>query len=289
MRSDEFYNFMIKREKLRLVKEQGGPWPWTEDTILQTYKFTNVKRSHDKTTKWFWKERLDKHKEAPASTILFNCALFRYFGTIEFSEAIGWIEHWPTSAQLVKDTAKERLANKERVFTGAYVITNQGLKAPKQDVVVDHFLTPLWEKAPTICNLAENTRRWEDTAKMMMELKGFGGSGFMTKEILQDALHTKVFPTCTDTNTYCPVGPGAKRGLNRVLGFDKDAKLNNGLELMIKLFDDRVVFWPEEWVELELHDIQFQLCEFDKYERVKHGEGRPRSLYKIEKGKTIGT
>ena len=58
---------------------------------------------------------------------------------------------------------------------------------------------------------------------------------------------------------------------------------------MIKLFDDRVVFWPEEWVELELHDIQFQLCEFDKYERVKHREGRPRSLYKIEKGKTIGT
>ena len=119
-------------------------------------KFTNVKRAHDKTTKWFWKERLDKHKEFPAPTILFNCALFRYFGTIEFSEAIGWIEHWPTSAQFVKDTAKERLANKERVFTGAYVITNQGIKAPKQNVVVDHFLTPLWEKAPTICNLAEN-------------------------------------------------------------------------------------------------------------------------------------
>ena len=116
MRSVEFYNFMIKREKLRLIKAQGGPWPWSNDDILNNFKFTNVKRSMDRTTEWFWKERLDKHKEAPAPTILFNCALFRYFGTIEFSEAIGWIEHWPTSAQLVKDTAKERLANKERVF-----------------------------------------------------------------------------------------------------------------------------------------------------------------------------
>jgi hypothetical protein len=25
--------------------------------------------------------------------------------------------------------------------------------------------------------------------------------------------------------------------------------------------------------ELTLHDVQFQLCEFDKYERAKHNEG----------------
>tara|TARA_R100001369_G_scaffold92046_2_gene135258 strand:+ start:342 stop:1199 length:858 start_codon:yes stop_codon:yes gene_type:complete len=285
MRTEEFYNFMIKREKLRLIKSQKGPWPWSNDDILNNFKFTNVKRSMDRTTKWFWDERLDKNKEADPSVILFNCALFRYFGTIEFSRAVGWINEWDESmSQSIKETAKNRLANKERVFTGAYVITNQGIKAPKQNVVVDYFLTPFWEKAPEICNVAENTRTWEHTAKMMMGLKGFGGSGFMTKEILQDALHTKVFPTCTDTNTWCPVGPGAKRGLNRVLGFHKDAKLNNGLEVMIRLFDERCVFWPEDWVTLELHDIQFQLCEFDKYERVKHGEGRPRSLYKKRKG-----
>ena len=31
---------------------------------------------------------------------------------------------------------------------------------------------------------------------------------------------------------------------------------------------------------LTAHDVQFCLCEFDKYERVRLGEGRPRALYK---------
>ena len=281
MRVDEFYNFMIKRETLRLVKEQGGPWPWTNDPILQTYKFTNVKRAHDKTTRWFWENVLDKHHNAPKEELLFNCALFRYFGTIEFSEAIGgWTENWTKHKDIIRNIAKERLRQGKKVFTGAYVITNQGIKAPKQDVVIDEFLTPLWHKLPDLVAVANETQSWQAVAIEMMKLKGFGGTGFMTKEVLQDAIHTPVFSTCSDINTYCPVGPGAKRGINRVLGFDKDAKLNNGLEVMIKLFNERAVFWPEDWVTLELHDIQFQLCEFDKYERVMHGEGRPRSRYK---------
>jgi hypothetical protein len=214
----------------------------------------------------------------PCTVILFNCALFRYFGTTEFYNEIGFHRSWGESqARRVKSTAASRLARKERVFTGAYVITNQGIKAPKQDVVVEHFLTPFWDACPLLAQVADDTRSWESVALEMMKIKGFGGSGFMTKEILQDALHTKVFPTCVDRNTYCPIGPGAKRGLNRVMGFDKDAPFSHraGLEILIALFEARKDFWPEKWVELELHDIQFQLCEFDKYERVKMGEGRP--------------
>ena len=49
---------------------------------------------------------------------------------------------------------------------------------------------------------------------------------------------------------------------------------------MKELFAARKTHWSGNYIELELHDIQFQLCEFDKYERVKHGQGRPRSKYK---------
>ena len=39
-------------------------------------------------------------------------------------------------------------------------------------------------------------------------------------------------------------------------------------------------YWPKEYGKLSPTDIQFQLCEFDKYERVRLGQGRPRSKYK---------
>jgi len=285
MQTERFYKFMDKRERIRLRKENDMPWPWTDDPILQTYKFTNVKRAHDRTTKWFWKNVLDPNHNKPKEYLLFNCALFRYFGTVEFSEAIGgWTELWTEHKEIIRDIAKSRLENNQKVFTGAYVITNQGIKAPKQDVVIDEFLTPLWYKLPDLVKIASDTQSWEAVAKRMMKLKGFGGTGFMTKEVLQDALHTTMFVDCIDRNTWSPIGPGAKRGLNRVLEkpFNSPLKPEKGLQIMLELFAARTDYWPKNFVQLELHDIQFQLCEFDKYERVKNNEGRPRSKYHVK-------
>ena len=202
---------MIKREELRLRKESGASWPWSDDEILNTYKFTNVKREHDRTTKWMRRNWTTIHDFKPGTT-LFNCALFRYFGTIEFAEVIGWqIRFGVLERERIKNIATKRLANKERVFTGAYVITNQGLSRPKQEVVVENFLYPLWNQRNDLALLARKTRSWQKVAKEMMKLPGFGGTGFMTKEVLQDAIHTSVFyPGCIDRNTYCPVGPGAR-------------------------------------------------------------------------------
>ena len=278
-----FYEFMKARENIRLVKEAGAPWPWTGDPILQEYKFTNVKREHDRTTKWMRENWTKPHHNRHPSEVLFNCALFRYFGTIEFADRIGWQYDFGRSSvrRAIKEIAAELLANKKRVFTGAYVITNQGMSAPKQEVVVDYFLHPFHGACDRLVILAEKTKSWKAVAKEMMRLQGFGGSGFMTKEILQDALHSGVFVNgCDDRNTYCPIGPGARRGLNRLAGRDLSAKPKTLLEEAIRLFEAREGEWPKGWIELELHDIQFQLCEYDKYERVRLGEGRPRNRYR---------
>ena len=155
-RSKEFFAFVKERELIRLRKEADllsseageipqGP-PWTDDPILQTYKFTNVHRHHDRTSKLLRERFYTPYFDANNSTILMNAATFRYFGTYEFAKEIGWTDfeamgdgHW----ELIKETARQRLEDKERVFTGAYVITNQGISAPKQEVVVDYFLKPL--------------------------------------------------------------------------------------------------------------------------------------------------
>jgi hypothetical protein len=281
--SERLYAFMKKREMVRLNKEAGHPWPWTDDKILQTYKFTNVKREHDRTTKWMREHWTGPNEDKELSLQLFNCALFRYFGTSEFAESIGWQHGWETYEQgKVKETAARKLVRKQRVFTGAYVITNQGVSAPKQEVVVDYFLTPFFKACPDLVAIAQSSKSWEAVATAMRSLQGFGGSGFMTKEVLQDAIHTPVLSDCTDQNTFCPVGPGARRGLNRL--FDRELKFRLPDELFLKemiwIFADRHKHWPKDFVELELHDIQFQLCEYDKYERVRLGQGRPRSRYR---------
>ena len=270
---------MTKREKLRLTKESGAPWPWSDDPILNTYKFTNVKREHDRTTQWMREHWTRPNENRPHGEIIFNCALFRYFGTSEFAEAVGWQTDWNTSS--IIDTAVKRFAAKERVFTGAYIIPTLGKSAPKHEIVCNGVLTPLWVAKEGLAQLAQESQSWEAVGRRMMAMPGFGGTGFMTKEVLQDVMQTPVLWNAKDRNTWCPAGPGARRGLNRLYGRALAARIkeNQLLAEMVSLFEKATSYLPDFMPDLELHDIQFQLCEFDKYERVRLGEGRPKSRY----------
>lgn len=287
MRVDELYFFMKKREALRMKKEQGRPWPWTDDPILQQYKFTNVKRDHDKTTRLFAQMYRDNVPQSSPDVYLLNCAIARYFGRWETIHMLGWQNTF--SPEYIKLTTREMFKAGDKVFTGAYVITNQGVKAPKIDVVVDVFLSGLWNLRHELVSVAQETDSWHRLSEVMGMLPGFGGTGFMTKEVLLDTMLTEGFwpngRKPADFNFWCPAGPGARRGLNRVFERPLNRRVvpKQATEELLQLFHLRRDYWPGGWVHLELHDIQFQLCEFDKYERVRHGEGRPRNKYKRPK------
>lgn len=132
-----------------------------------------------------------------------------------------------------------------------------------------------------LAEIATSTRSWRATAHRLGALPGFGGTGFMAKEVLQDVMQTPVLAHAVDRNTWCPAGPGAQRGLNRIFNrpVRQGIKESRALSEMITLFEEAKDRLPVFMPTLELHDIQFQLCEFDKYERVRKGEGRPKSRY----------
>lgn len=279
-------SYLVERERIRLQKEAGAKPPFTEDWILQKFKFTNVLREHDRCSRWAIQNWYRPNHNQPLELQLLNCAIFRYFGTWEFAEALGWQDDFrPTNIVYL---AKERLAQKKRVFTGAYVITNGGISAPKEEVVVHEYLTPFWRKAPDLVRIAQKTNRWEAVALECFRLPGFGGTGFMTKEVLSDAMFTAVLENVTDRLTWSPAGPGARRGLNRLHGrpyegsLPFDRALNEMRELHPKLVAQmsRHEHMHPILDRFDLHAVQFSLCEYDKYLRVKNGEGRPRSTYK---------
>ena len=302
-RERAFYDYLNEREAIRLRKEADrialenfedpqGP-PWTDDEILRTYKFTNVRRHHDRTSNQLRQMFYGPNFGDDRRTILMNCALFRYFGTWEFAEAVGWQEYETFDFERIKDIAFDRLHARERVFTGAYVITNQGISAPKQEVVVDYFLKDLYKAVPSILEIVQKTHSWEKVSDRMRQIGGFGGTGFMTKEVLLDTTYTSfwenvvehpsdgTFSYPRDWETWTPIGPGARRGAARVLGDDSAEPLNEdkSFSVIMWLAGYQEEFWKHEG-KLVPTDIQFALCEFDKYERVRLGQGKPRSKYR---------
>lgn len=287
-----FYAYLMERERIRLAKVENKPWPWTQDKILQEYKFTNVRREHDRTSQEF-RRFYTQHFKAASEEILLNCTIARYFGTSEFLLTLGWQTEF--NAARIKKLATQRLAANERVFTGAYVITNQGISAPKQEVVVDYFLKDVWAARKEILKVVADTGSWEKTLHRLQQVQGFGGSGFMAKEVTLDTMYFHKFWPITkgrgasvprDYDTWTPIGPGAQRGLVRVYE-DTSPREEPALGKKYGLRDLLAIHalqdtykWPLAWGKLSPTDIQFGLCEFDKYRRVQLKEGTPRSRYR---------
>jgi len=278
--------YFNERERIRQKKEEGEKWPWTKDPILQQFSFTNILREHDRTSSWANQNWYAPHYEADPAVQLFNCGVFRYFGTIEFAEDLGWQDKF--DPDYIIGTADERMKYKKKVFTGAYVITNQGIARPKQEVVTEIFLKGLWESRHAILSAYNRSHKWEDAARVLMGVAGFGGSGFMAKEVLQDAMFTAAMPRneVIDRMSWSPVGPGAQRGLNRLQARPLDQRVReaDGIRQM-KHLQSWLVDAAEPHMSIvldrfDLHAVQFICCEIDKYVRVRNGEGRPRQTYR---------
>ena len=52
----------------------------------------------------------------------------------------------------------------------------------------------------------------------LRKVTGFGGSGFMAKEVLLDAIKWPSLANMVVDGDWTPPGPGARRGLNRLHG-----------------------------------------------------------------------
>ena len=274
----DFISWMQERHQIYIRRQEGKLWPWTEDKILQTYKFTNVYRELDRTTLWMRENWVNEQSQEPLDQILFNTAFFRFFGTLEFARAHGWVtEYRPEETMAL---ANERLKNKERVFTGAYIVPNMGIRAPKTEVVCKFILEPLWRNRHHLIDVALEYNTLRGLHKELRRYSGLGGDGFMAYEIVSDLRWTRLLCTATDILVWANPGPGARRGLNRIFRKDKDKK-GVGTQYM----DEMSWLLAQAFNEcgnmplLEMREIEHSLCEWDKYQRVLNGEGRPRSLY----------
>ena len=110
----------------------------------------------------------------------------------------------------------------------------------------------------------------------LMAADGMGS--FQAGQVLADLKYVQL-ESAVDWWTFAASGPGRRRGLNRVLGRTAEAE-----------WDEAEWFATLRWLQttidpliaaagiLRLHaqDAQNALCEFDKYERVRLGQGRVR-------------
>ena len=285
-----FWYWINERHRIYLVRKDGKGWPWTKDKILQTYSFTNVYRQLDRVTQE-WAKRyatlLNSGKGlrgVPPEDILFQCAQFRLFNWPETYDALYYgLRRWDMRKAIELLTARK--AEGRQIFTGAYIIPNAGRSDPKVQVICE-ALDALYQDRQKLTRKIMRFASMEKTVELLQKYPTIGG--FIGYEIACDLRHTRVLGHALDVNSWANPGPGARRGIHRLLIGDRHltGKKPDYVAAMRQLLSQARagaiaphVTAHAEW-PFEMREIEHSLCEFDKYMRVKNDEGRPRSLYR---------
>jgi len=291
---DKFWYWIRERHSIYLKRKSGAEWPWTKDKILRNYKFTNVFRQLDRVTQE-WLNRfcnlLGKGKGMKDGDILFHCCMFRLFNWPETYDALyygGMNKNWNLNAALeILRIRKEE--DHEQIFTGAYIIPSGGRSDPKFQVIAE-ALDYVHRKRHEFAKSIRKHRTMEHCVELLQEVPTIGG--FIAYEIACDLRHTRILSDALDINSWANPGPGAKRGIHRLLNgsADWDGKRPDYIAAMRELLklgihgDAPPEVLKAEW-PFEMREIEHSLCEFDKMRRVQRGEGKPRSIYRPPKPK----
>ena len=92
-----FKKFVIDRYKIHTRKDiKRLPAPWTKNPVLQEFKFTNVRREHDKQTQYLI-DNIVRNEHLSLEDKIVNCFMFRCWNNWDTLKAFGF----PYSAKTV--------------------------------------------------------------------------------------------------------------------------------------------------------------------------------------------
>lgn len=294
------YNFIKRRYVIHLRKDvlKKDP-PWTTDEVLKNFRFTNIRREHDKESKWVI-EHIANNPELSYEDKLLNVILFRLYNKHEtaelismpfkFSQTPDWNPEWYRSlfeAALVEDP-------KRVFFTAAFHTV--GMKNTLKKVTGEDYAPMRILKFIKILineGLVDDIKACINQQEVYQILTGYNGIGrFLAYQFYVDMTYIAEFPF--SENEFTVAGPGCIMGLNYLFE-NRDGMtyeeclfwLRDNLDRLFveelgKDWDAKRVFWdlPEEDRCFNVMSLENCFCELSKYIRAKDGTGRPRKRYK---------
>lgn len=258
----DFFDYANEREHIRIAKETGAPqFMWTQDPVLQQFRFCNIFREDDRTTVAFRETVRKPLRDDPR--VLLATIGWRWFNRIETCERV------PLEAWAEGDTAAMRKAFEGVIplVTNAYMI-----KSPTGKNKLDGLLQNIESAKEYISDITFTSL--ESAHAQLREVPMLGP--FLAYEIITDLRHTHLLENAPDIMTWASAGPGCQRGIEWVLGrkipsYASKAGQREALAVMRDLLDASRELWNYPHAPWEMREVEHTLCEFDKYRRGQEG------------------
>ena len=292
---DSYWKFAAERQNIFFSRIEGKPAPWSEDPVLNAYKFTNAYRASDRVSQYLIKEVIYSGYLEP-NDAFFRIILFKLFNKIEtwglLNSHLGEISWKSYSYKAYEKVLTNAMSSKAAIYSAAYIMAS------------GHHIFNVTRKHQSHLKLIEMMIN-EGVPDRLMQCKSMRAGfellrsyplvgDFLGYQLVTDINYSEL--TNFSEMEFTMPGPGAKDGIRKCF-----SSLGGLSEVdIIRLMADRQEYEFERlgidfkslWGRrLQLIDIQNVFCEIDKYSRVKHPElagisGRTRIKQKFKEKST---
>jgi hypothetical protein len=275
---ESYWRFAALRQQSFFNRLNGKEKPWSEDEILNEYKFTNAYRAADRVSQYLIKDVIynPAYPDSPLE-ILFRILLFKLFNKIETWELLtnefGILTYETYDFERYNHVLMNAMAVGERIYSAAYIIPSVGSffgykkKHTNHLKLIEYMIAKkTHERLMSACTL-------QQAFEIIKSFPGFGD--FLAYQMAVDINYSTIMDF--SESSFVVPGPGAIGGISKC--FADTGGLTN-VEI-IKFMTDRQELEFERFGlnfqtlwgrRLQLIDCQNLFCEVDKYARVKHPE-----------------
>lgn len=268
---DLYWKFAAKRQEIFEKRIAGLPAPWTDDPILQEFKFCNVFRAADRVSQFLIRQVAYNPTKNSNADRLFQILAFRTFSKPEtWTELTSQLGHAPKLSDLESGKFEQILTairgRGTRLYTGAFILCAN--KAFGFDEKHRNHVA-LFKQMFLESDLAKKIERASSLKAIVQLLESFPLIGqFMSYQIAIDLNYSDIINF--DEDDFTQAGPGALRGIKKAF---IDTGDYDPTEIIRWMVDNQ----EREFARLKLRfgglwgrklhaiDCQGLFCELDKY------------------------
>lgn len=281
---DTYWRFAAERQAIFFRRMEGqSPETWTQDPIIERYKFTNSYRASDRVSQYLIKKVIYTGDQSPEE-VFFRTILFKIFNRIETWELLerelGRISYADYSFKDYDNVLMKARKRSARIYSAAYIMpSGNSVFGYRQKHRNNLRMLELMMEEDVALRIAD-ARSMKEAFELLRSYPLIGD--FLAYQYVTDLNYSEL-TRFSETEFVVP-GPGAISGVHKCFsslgGLTEANIIRHVMERQEEEFRQRGIEFQTLWGRpLQLIDCQNLFCEVDKYARIAHPEfanGRTR-------------
>ena len=273
---ESYWRFAAERQAVFFRRMRGEQRPWTNDSVMAMYKFTNAYRASDRVSQYLIRNVI-YGDGLPNSTreMFFRIMLFKIFNKIETWEllerAFGTITFEDYRFAAYDSVLTEARQTGRRIYSAAYIMPPGGRVFGRSAKHQNHLLLLERMMADQLAERLTQTRSMQEGFEKLRAYPTIGD--FLAYQFITDINYSEL--TEFSEMDFVMPGPGARDGLRKCFvdpgGLNEPELIRLMADLQEREFERLNLDFQSLWGRrLQLIDCQNLFCEVDKYARVAH-------------------